>query len=305
MALEQTRQLRGGPASKPTRTVAETHARADTSAAAQARPTRPLRGILSPPPIGEFEHLRVAPSASLADSVEHFWYVRWRCHEHPQQTVATLPHPCVHWTFERDAAHIGGVHTRLWQRALGEAGEVFGIKFRPAGFRGLWGSPLHGLTDRRFDAEAQPVLAFGRALRAQVFAFAAGTEVEARIEMLQQCLRAHLPQPSSSALTVNTMVDAACEDRSLLRAEDWAQRHGLNIRSLQRLLRDWVGVGPKWIIARYRLHEALAVLQAAPHTDLSALAAELGYADAAHFSREFKRLLGLSPSALRRRTSAP
>lgn len=304
MALEQSRQGRGGTSSKPERSVAGPHPRADTTATVQARPTRPLRGILSPPPAGEFEHRRVAPSAALADSVEHFWYVRWCCHEHPDQTVATLPHPCVHWTFEHDAAYIGGVHTRLWQRALGEAGEVFGIKFRPAGFRGVWGQPLKALTDRRFDAEAQPALAFGRALRAQVFAFAAGTEVDARIALLQQHLQTHLPRPASAALTVNAMVDAACEDRSLLRAEDWAQRHGLNIRSLQRLLRDWVGVGPKWIIARYRLHEALAMLQAAPHTDLSALAAELGYADAAHFSREFKRLLGLSPSALRGRTAA-
>ncbi|MFN9731594.1 MAG: DUF6597 domain-containing transcriptional factor [Pseudomonadota bacterium] len=68
----------------------------------------------------------------------------------PAHTARTLPHPCVHWTFKAHtgAGTITGVQTRLWQRDLGPAGEVLGIKFRPAGFRPWFGRSLHGLRDR-------------------------------------------------------------------------------------------------------------------------------------------------------------
>jgi len=114
-------------------------------------PLRPVRGVVSArPDDGLFEHRRIAPDAALADLVEHYWSVRWARGGLPAHTARTLPHPCVHWTFEAHtgAGTITGVQTRLWQRDLGPAGEVLGIKFRPAGFRPWFGRPLHGLRDR-------------------------------------------------------------------------------------------------------------------------------------------------------------
>jgi AraC-like DNA-binding protein len=69
----------------------------------------------------------------------------------------------------------------------------------------------------------------------------------------------------------------------------------LHLRELQRWFRDAVGVSPKWVIQRYRLHEALSALERGDAT-VAQLAAELGYADQAHFARDFKRLVGISPS---------
>jgi AraC-like DNA-binding protein len=37
-----------------------------------------------------------------------------------------------------------------------------------------------------------------------------------------------------------------------------ATEFGVGVRRLQRLFRDHVGAGPKWVIRRYRLHEAAA-----------------------------------------------
>lgn len=55
------------------------------------------------------------------------------------------------------------------------------------------------------------------------------------------------------------------------------------------------GVSPKWILARYRLHEALHRLHQQPAPRLTDLAADTGFADAAHFSRSFRSVLGVSP----------
>ncbi|WP_068314291.1 helix-turn-helix transcriptional regulator [Polycladidibacter hongkongensis] len=92
-------------------------------------------------------------------------------------------------------------------------------------------------------------------------------------------------------------------DRSLLRVEQVADRFGLTVRQLQRLFQQYLGVGPKWVIERYRIFEALALLEAqdreAFEGSLAELAYGLGYADQAHFSRVFKRLTGEQPAHYR------
>ena len=58
----------------------------------------------------------------------------------------------------------------------------------------------------------------------------------------------------------------------------------------------YVGIGPKWVIKRYRLHEAIARIQDGAPVDWAALAAELGYFDQSHFGRDFRALVGQSPT---------
>jgi AraC-like DNA-binding protein len=54
------------------------------------------------------------------------------------------------------------------------------------------------------------------------------------------------------------------------------------------------------VIQRYRLHEAAEQLKMSSPPALAALAADLGYADQAHFARDFKRVIGTSPEVYRR-----
>jgi AraC-like DNA-binding protein len=67
-------------------------------------------------------------------------------------------------------------------------------------------------------------------------------------------------------------------------------------RSLQRLFRRYVGIGPKWVLSRYRLQDAAAAIDAGEATDLATLAADLGWFDQAHFSRDFREVVGVTPS---------
>src|SRR6185503_1630185 len=89
-------------------------------------------------------------------------------------------------------------------------------------------------------------------------------------------------------------------DRALKRVADVARVAGSSVRRLERLFERYVGVGPKWVVQRCRLHEALERIDrggAAP--DWASLAAELGWSDQAHFIRDFKRLVGRTPAAYR------
>jgi AraC-like DNA-binding protein len=84
--------------------------------------------------------------------------------------------------------------------------------------------------------------------------------------------------------------------RELTRVEHVATACGLSTRSLQRLFRRWVGVGPKWVLARHRLWDAAAAIDTGGADDLADLAARLGWFDQAHFSRDFRSTVGCTPS---------
>ncbi len=91
------------------------------------------------------------------------------------------------------------------------------------------------------------------------------------------------------------------EDRGIVKVEDLVDRYGVNKRTLQRLFAKYVGVSPKWVIQRYRLHEAAEQLAAGAAISQSELALNLGYSDQAHFVRDFKMVVGTSPAAYARR----
>jgi AraC-like DNA-binding protein len=95
------------------------------------------------------------------------------------------------------------------------------------------------------------------------------------------------------------------DDRAITRVDDLAGQHGLTVRRVQRLFAEYVGASPKWVIQRYRLLEAAVRVAAGGVLDWADLALELGYADQAHFIRDFKRLVGRSPADYARGLSAP
>ena len=71
----------------------------------------------------------------------------------------------------------------------------------------------------------------------------------------------------------------------------------MSVRLLQRLFAGYVGVGPKWVILRHRIHEALERAESERDVDWAALAADLGYADQAHLVRDFTATVGVPPTA--------
>jgi AraC-like DNA-binding protein len=73
---------------------------------------------------------------------------------------------------------------------------------------------------------------------------------------------------------------------------------GASPRNLARLFDQWVGMSPKTFARIARVQEALRRMTEAPTPGLKDLAAELGFSDQAHMSREVKRITGIQPSEL-------
>jgi AraC-like DNA-binding protein len=65
---------------------------------------------------------------------------------------------------------------------------------------------------------------------------------------------------------------------------------------LQRLFSHYVGASPKWVLTRYRLHDAAERLERDPGVSVATVATAAGYFDQAHFNHAFKALLGITPA---------
>jgi AraC-like DNA-binding protein len=234
---------------------------------------------------------RFVPSEPAALFVEHYWTVRWDLRDQPPFTSESLPYPSVHLVLERGQSRVHGVTTGKFRQTLREQGLVFGIKFKPGGFRPFVDAPVARLTNRKIPASR--ILPWADQLEAAVLA--AGEDAQ-MADCAAVHLAPHLPVPDPQIEFVSGIVDAVAEDRSLVRVEQLVDRFGMSARHLQRLFREYVGVSPKWVIQRYRLFEASARL-ASGDADSVNLARELGYFDQAHFIRDFKALIGKPPGA--------
>jgi AraC-like DNA-binding protein len=256
--------------------------------------TAPPRGLIKAPAAFAFahEHHRYEVDAPLDASIEHWWSVSWNVPKGKSHAQSSLPHPSIHVVWEGDEVRVVGVVTGRFTRVLEGRSRAFAAKFRPGAFREVLGAPLSSITDK-----IVPLGSVVGARRAKAYrdALAAARDDHQRVKIATGFFAKLVPKPAADAALLAELVHAATVDRSVTSVEALRERAGMHLRELQRWFRDAVGISPKWMIQRYRLHEALQVLERSEGT-VAELAAQLGYADQAHFARDFKALVGVPPS---------
>jgi AraC-like DNA-binding protein len=251
------------------------------------------RGLLQwPPPEGQFRYVRRLPAPELTPWVAHFWMVSWDLRGLAPYRPETLPHPNVHVVFEEGASQVNGVSTSRFTRLLEGQSQVFGIKFKPGGFRPILRKPVSTITNRSLPAQVLlgPIAGQLEALTAQASSDAP------LVEAAGGWLRSVLPAPDPVISEVDRLVTSIREAPEILTVDGLAGHTGIGKRSLQRLFREYVGVPPKWVIRRYRLHELVERLNAGARLNWSQVALDLGYFDQAHLVNDFRSVTGYRPS---------
>jgi AraC-like DNA-binding protein len=207
--------------------------------------------------------------------------------------VRVLPDACVDIVFEDGHLVVAGPATsevivpatpgqaRLGIRfRIGSAGAALGVSANEllddaVPLSELWGSAGRRLGDRVAMAathdEALAVLAGGIDDRRSAARARDGDEVVREVVL---------------CLAGGASVGEAC------------RRVGIGERHLRRRFERAVGYGPWTFVRVQRFQRFLALAARHPDAGLGPLAADAGYADQAHLSRECRRLSGLAPTAL-------
>jgi AraC-like DNA-binding protein len=261
-----------------------------------------LRGILRPAEVAAQANLRRDPQVAepLRPFVERYWSVSWDVTGRAPYRSEVLSHPSVNvsvesgtdprFGFPMPAVLVHGVVTRRFTVDLTGAGRVSAVKFRPGGFAAFTGV----LPGRNGVTRLGPEL--GLPAHRLLTDVLTEDDDEARTAVLDRALAPLAPEAPGPYLDLLGIVGRAAEDRGLVRVDQLADLAGTSVRSLQRLFATYVGVSPKAVLARYRLQDAAAAIDDGDVEDLAGLAASLGWFDQAHFSRDFRSVVGLTPS---------
>ena len=214
-----------------------------------------------------------------------------------------LPDGCTNLVWEQGrGAFVAGPDTGPVPTMMTAGTVILGVRFRPAAGGPALGVPLSELRDQRVDlADVRP----GDARR-----------LPATLDPDTAAARA---LDVAAALVSDGAPDAAVTWAARLlhdpqaRAEDVAAEVGLSLRQLRRRCHAAVGYGPKTLQRVLRFRRFVSRIDAYPNypnypksqkspdvLDLATVAAEAGYADQAHLTRECGRLSGLTPAALAR-----
>ncbi|WP_328411672.1 AraC family transcriptional regulator [Nocardia sp. NBC_00403] len=254
-----------------------------------------VKGILHPDEQARHRSLARLPAGpEIGRFVEWYWSVRWDLRGRPPYYAEVLSYPCVNVTFEQTATRTGGfvngVSTTRYIRELSEMGETFGVRFRAGGFGAFTGLNVGSFRDAAVPLAR--VLPEADGLTERVLAVSSDLQ---RRTIIEDFFAGRETDDDPTYRLVLRIVEAMEHDPELTRVDQVTERFDVPIRTLQRMFRRYIGAGPKWVLRRYRLQDGADLLARGHIEDLAALAAELGYFDQAHFSREFAAEVGMAP----------
>ncbi|GAA2326113.1 helix-turn-helix transcriptional regulator [Glycomyces scopariae] len=240
-----------------------------------------------PAPAYEERH---APAAAAAWSA-----CLWVRRASAPGTALIVPDGCTDLLWRAGRLEVAGPDTGPRDTLLVPGEVIVGVRLRPGAARVLLG-PVPATAVR----DAQPALddlrhgdprhddAFADRLAAQSDPWlAAGLLAHA---LLDRALHGHAPDPVALAAA------AALDRPRPLRIPVLARELGLSERQLRRRILDAAGYGPKTLEQILRFRRATA---APAPGQWARTAAEAGYADQAHLSREVRRWSGRAPTRAR------
>lgn len=251
----------------------------------------PTRGVLYPTRLPEFH--RLPAEGDAAELVSWFWIPEWDIEPGRSSRQHIVGYPALNLVVESHRVTLSGPTTAASHRDLRGSGWAVGALLRPAAVAALAADPAV-LVDGEREVDAAD-------LADAVVAAMAGGEGrrERAVAVFSDWLVGRVGALDPSAHQANRLMDVMWGEDAADTVQEAAARLSVSVRTLQRIAHRHVGIPPAAMIRRRRLQEAAERLRVEPSVDLAELAADLGYADHAHLTRDFSRVLGLAPRSYR------
>ena len=241
---------------------------------------------LTSTPLGCAGYAEYAPCALLAPYVRCFWTAQGA-----QRLVN--PDVCADILFTREGVFFSGVSGAPFTG--GADGGTFGIRFF------AWSAWLfaddspRGTQDGCFEAQAL----FGAASRELFLLISEAESASQRIAAAEKWLlrRLYGAAERSGGQTLLNAAALIVQRRGVIGVGELSREMFVCRRGLERIFAEYAGLSPKRLAELVRYQCVWRDLALLPRVSLAQLAAEYGYADQAHLTRDFTRRHSLSPLA--------
>lgn len=173
---------------------------------------------------------------------------------------------------------------------------VFGIRFKPEGLLPTLGLPAAETRDGFFDME----LFAGRAFQEFCSRLRESGRPSERVALSEAFLRKKLERHAPELYYLNRAAEMIRRRKGLVSMDELAGKAYISPRQLEREFKKKIGLTPKRYMRLARLNEANRLLERNNYLGLADIAYETGYADQAHFIRDFKHFTGEKPTVFLR-----
>lgn len=170
---------------------------------------------------------------------------------------------------------------------------VVGMGLQPAGWSALLRIEASVMVNRALDG----AVAFGKAMNSAMAAMIAVDDVDARVAIAADFVRASIASDSRRDLDFARLIDAWLADSVSPQLDELMSATGLSARQLERRCNALYGAPPKMLARKYRALRAASALASGAATLDSLL--DDGFYDQSHLIREMKRFTGLTPRQMR------
>ena len=234
---------------------------------------------------------RVDPDPGIRDLVAWWWLAAWDLADGEHSDQHLVAFPTGNLAVEDAMVGLAGPTTRASTRRLTGRGWVVGALLRPAAL-GAIAEPA-SIRDRYVPLN-EP------GLHEHVVAAIGGGHLEGGVPVVADWLWAAVGPVTEEGLLANRLADVAGGGEARTVAE-LAGLLAVSERTLHRLAARYLGLTPYALLRRRRIQEAAEAVRERADVPLADLAAELGFTDHAHLTREFRQVIGITPAAYRAR----
>ena len=225
--------------------------------------------------------------------LEHVWTVEWDLPHGCEHSQRTVPFPVFNLVADQQkGCGLHGCTSNFFEYLLKGRGQVVGFRFKPAAQSAFYPDMASDLTDNSTPTNSILSDVAGRQLIELANTIINRASIARCLTTLSQEARAVSP----TALSVQKIVKYIEAQPHVFRVRDLAETFQHSERTLQRLFDAHLGISPKLVIERFRIHNALSACKLGSSVDLAQLALRLGYFDQSHFTNAFKRVVGISPA---------
>ena len=234
----------------------------------------------------------LAPSRDLHALVACRW-VRRVPETAQDESTLVLPDGCVDLLFRGGSVLVVGPDRKAHTNPLNAGETIVGLRLRPGVAGSVLGMPARELIDGRVPIED----VLGHSTTEVVERFEEADGEEEALSLLEGLVHSRL-----ASADLDPLVLAASRRLGFTgsRVDRLAEALGISERQLRRRFHRAVGYGPKTLdrVLRFRRFVSHAPALADGELDLARAAADLGYADQSHLTRDCVRLSGMTPARL-------